>query len=438
MGLDRRRFLQTAALVAGGTVLPVAGTVAQEADAGTATAAATDWDAVRRLFSLSTRSVDLSQMLITAHPQPVRQAIARYRDALDVSPIEFLEQNDGRLTDAVLMEAARYFNTTPRAIALTDSTTQSVGLAYNGLQLEAGQEVLTTAQDYYVTHETLRLKAERSGATLRRIELYEDIADVTSESLVETIVSAIAPETRLVALTWVHSSTGLKLPIAQIGKRIAGLNEVREKGREILLGVDGVHGFGIEDVTFEELGCDLLMAGCHKWLFGPRGTGIIVGSERAWQASLPTVPTFLDSGVFQAWLQDEEPDAVSDGATMTPGGFKSYEHRWALAEAFRLHLGLGKDRVMARTHELATMLKTGLAGMERVAVVTPMSPDLSAGIVSFDIRGYGAAGAVDALRERRVIASAAPYATPHVRLTPSIRNNEADIEAALAAVAELA
>src|SRR5690606_2688654 len=183
--------------------------------------------------------------------------------------------------------------------------------------------------------------------------------------------------------------------------------------------------------------CDFLMAGCHKWLFGPRGTGVVIATERGWRASEPTIPTFLDSGVFTAWLKHQPPDAVSDGATMTPGGFKAFEHRWALAEAFRLHLDIGKNRVMARTRALASQLKAGLARMPHVRLATPVSPALSAGIVSFDVEGYSADGAVRALRERRIIASAAPYATQHVRLTPSIRNTPAEIDAALRAVAEL-
>jgi isopenicillin-N epimerase len=436
MALDRRQFLKSAAIAAGGAVLPV-GAGPAAAEAADAATLATDWQAVRRLFLLSPGTVHMSAMLIASHPEPVRQAISRYRDALDVEPIRYLMENDGRLTDTVIAEAAAYFDAPRRAVALTDSTTQSVGLAYNGLRFEVGQEILTTDEDYYVTHESLRLAAERSGAVLKRIPLFEDISRVSLPSLVEAVVRAVTPSTRLVALTWVHSSTGLKLPIAEIADRLEEINAGREPGKQVLLGVDGVHGFGVEDTTFEALGCDFFMAGCHKWLFGPRGTGIMVASQRGFEASLPIVPTFLDSNVFQAWLRDGKPDGVSDGATLTPGGFKPFEHRWALAEAFRLHKQIGKDRVMARTHELATQLKAGLKTLPNVTVITPLSSDLSSGIISFDIDGFSARNAVRALRERRVVASAAPYATPHVRLTPSITNSPADVDAAIAAVAQL-
>ena len=64
---------------------------------------------------------------------------------------------------------------------------------------------------------------------------------------------------------------------------------------------------------------------------------------------------------------------------MTPGGFHSFEHRWALAEAFRFHGRIGKRRVAARIHALNRRLKAGLAGMGHVTLITPRSDALSAG-----------------------------------------------------------
>lgn len=433
MALDRRRFLRSAALAAAATALPVAAPVAYAQDEQPGEPGE-DWDAVMAEFALSRDVVHMSAMLLASHPRAVREAIARYRDALDANPVSYLEDNDRRLTHAARIAAAQYLGTGRSAIALTDSTTQSVGLVYNGLRLRPGQEILTTEQDYYVTHESVRLAAERSGASVRTISLYDDLATVSADGIAERLAAAVRPATRVMALTWVHSSTGLKLPLAAIGERMRQINAGRDEGEQVLLCVDGAHGFGIEDLSFAEMGCDFLMAGCHKWLFGPRGTGIIAASERGWTASRATIPSFLDRGVFAAWLDGSGPHEAADGTTMTPGGFKPFEHRWALAEAFGFHARIGKDRVAQRTHELASLAKQGLAKIPHVALATPITPELSAGIVSFNVEGYPAINAVRALRERGIIASAAPYATQYVRLTPSIQNSPSEVEAALAAV----
>jgi len=75
--------------------------------------------------------------------------------------------------------------------------------------------------------------------------------------------------------------------------------------------------------------------------------------------------------------------------------------------------------------------------MEHVRLITPMEDDLSAGIVCFDIDGMRPHAVVRALRERRIVATVTPYATTHARLTPSIINTEAEIDAALRAIREL-
>ena len=111
-----------------------------------------------------------------------------------------------------------------------------------------GQELLTSTHDFFVTHDALQLKADRSGASLRKIPLYEQSAAASASEIVRRVVAAVTPRTRVVALTWVHSSTGVKLPIAAIARALAPLNRGRAEADRILFCVDGVHGFGIENV----------------------------------------------------------------------------------------------------------------------------------------------------------------------------------------------
>ena len=85
---------------------------------------------------------------------------------------------------------------------------------------------------------------------------------------------------------------------------------------------------------------------------------------------------------------------------MTPGGFHSFEHRWALDRAFGLHQEIGKARVAARIHELNCQLKEGLAGMPRVTLHTPRDAALSAGLVCFEVAGLRPDAVVDGCCER--------------------------------------
>ncbi|WP_374655743.1 aminotransferase class V-fold PLP-dependent enzyme [Phenylobacterium sp.] len=431
-GVDRRSLLGLG--LAAPSVVAAAPALAQSPPSP---AAPPDWNRLRGQWDLDWSEVDLSAMLFAANPKPVREAVARHRAALGRNPITYLEANNRRLQNAARVAAGTYFDVPVEQVGLCESTTAGIALVYAGLDLRYGQEVLTTVHDYYVTHEALRLAARRNGASIRKIALHEGAPGASAEEMVRRIAAAITPATRVLALTWVHSSTGLKLPIAEIAAALAPINAQRAPADRVLFCVDGVHGFGVEDTTLPALGCDVLVAGCHKWLFGPHGTGVMIFSPLALSRLSPTIPTFLSPGAYSAWLGGYDP-GPADGARMTPGGFKAFEHVWSLAEAFQFHQMVGKAHVAARTRELASRLKSGLAAMPHVRLATPADPRLSAGIVSFEVAGLSPQAAVQRLRTWRVIGSDAPYSPSYVRLTPSIRNTPQDVDFALQAVAALA
>lgn len=397
-----------------------------------------EWQDIRAAFALSPDVIHLGALYIASHPKPVRDAIAEYRRQLDAEPVEYLNQQNRRRQREVKQAAARYLSVDADEIALTDSTTMGLGLVYNGLQLQPGEELLTTEQDYFVTHESLRTAAARHGAVVREVALFQDIQTVSADEIVQTLVSALTPQTRIVALTWVHSGIGLKLPLPQISEALAEANKGRDESQQALLCIDGVHGFGVEDVTMRELGCDFFMAGCHKWLFGPRGTGIVWGKPSAWQRVRPTIPSFMDDEVWSAWLTGGEPQEEITASRITPGGFKAFEHQWAVTEAFKFHQQIGKTRVAARTHELSRQLKEGLAAMSHVTLHTPRAENLSAGIVCFDVKGMSPQAVVKRLRARRIVATTTPYATVHARFAPCIYNTPEEIDFVLQEVTALA
>jgi isopenicillin-N epimerase len=420
VSLDRRAFL-----VRSGLALAAAGLLEGESGEALAApeAAPLSWAGVRAQFGLTPLYIHLGGLLLASHPRPVRRAIEAHRRRLDANPVHYLHEHGPTLEAGVLRSAASYLGARPTDIALTDSTTMGLGLLYNGIELRSGQEALATEHDFFATHESLRLKADRSGATVRRVRLYDRAETASADAIVNNIMRAVGSRTRVVAITWVHSSTGVKLPVRRIADALASINAGRNNSERILLCVDGVHGLGVENVTMNGLGCDFFVAGCHKWLFGPRGTGLVWGHPRAWPSVEATIPSFTSGG---------------PGAQMTPGGFHSFEHRWALNEAFRFHQSIGKERIEQRIHLLNRRLKAGLAGMSHVTLKTPRADSLSAGLVCFDVRGLSPTAVVSALRRRRIIATVTPYTPTYARLSPGLLNTPVQIDRALAAIRALA
>src|SRR4029077_16269041 len=110
-------------------------------------------------------------------------------------------------------------------IALTDSTTMGLGLLYGGMQLGTGDEILTTTHDFYSTNESLALAAKRTGAELEQVTLYDDPAQADADQIVDRLSSGLTDRTRIVAITWVHSGTGVRLPVSQIAGAVDAANE---------------------------------------------------------------------------------------------------------------------------------------------------------------------------------------------------------------------
>jgi isopenicillin-N epimerase len=430
--MERRRFL-----VRTGLALAAAGLAPAVTPGVEKTQGPVDWNRVRDQFNLSREFVQLAGFFLASHPTPVREAIETHRRGLDDNPLGYIISNIERLEGAVLSAATEYLGARPTDIALTDSTTMGLGLLYGSLKLNPGQEILTTTHDHYSSDESLRYRAERTGATVRRIPLYGDLETVSADEITDSIVRAVTPKTRIVAVTWVHSSTGLKLPIRQIADALARANAGRDEADRALLCVDGVHGLGNQNVTVGDLGCDFLIAGCHKWLFGPRGTGLVWGRETAWRAAHPTIPP-MSFEAFRMWEKEIPRRELPMAELMTPGGFHSFEHRWALAEAFRFHLGLGKKPVHERVHALNRQFKEGLAKMPAVTLHTPMADDLSGGIVCFDVAGLKPMAVVERLWASKIVTTETPYATKYARASFSVFNTIEEVERTLEAIRKLA
>jgi selenocysteine lyase/cysteine desulfurase len=215
-----------------------------------------------------------------------------------------------------------------------------------------------------------------------------------------------------------------------MAQAIRKLNESRAEQDRVIFCVDGVHALGVEDFRLSEVGCDFLVAGTHKWMFGPRGTGLVWGHQRAWPVAHAIIPTF-NTEAYDAWMGQSLPKDLPKSVYMTPGGFHAFEHRWALDEAFTFHQAIGKARVTQRVYELNQQMKQGLAKMPHVTLHTPMSQDLSAGIVCFEVAGMTPRQVIERLRHRKIIGSVTPYATQYARLAPSLLTSTEDIEQTL-------
>jgi selenocysteine lyase/cysteine desulfurase len=436
MNLTRRELLAAPAALAATAMVPGALLAAVAAETPPLPDLS-DWNVLRAQFALDPAYAHFASFFIASHPAPVRAAVEAYRRAIDHNPFLVVERglfegDASNLPLQVRTEIAGYLGGRADEVCLTGNTTTGLALVYHGLPLQSGDEVLCTTHDHFSHHESIRLATERAGASMRKIALFDDAAAASTDSIIAALLGGIGPKTRVVGLTWVHSASGIRLPIREIAAALRARN-----GPPLTLVVDGVHGIGSTDETIATMGCDFFVAGTHKWMFAPRGTGLIWANAGNWARLRPIVPSFSDREQYDAWIADRAPATPNNANRVSPGGFHAYEHQWGTAAAFGMHRQIGRARVAGRIRELNTQCKAGLADNPRVKLHTPMSGDLSAGLVAFEVAGLTPEAVVHKLLAKGIIASTSPYAVSYARLAPSLVNTPQEVDRAVQAVREI-
>ena len=389
---------------------------------------------IKDKFILEPSFVHLSLSLVTSHPKEVRDAIDKYRNELDKNPTLTYRKNEERLNN-VLKQASLYFNAPPEEFALTESTTMGLSVVLHGLRLSKNDHIIATFHDHYTMHQTLN----NLDAETERISLYEKGAALENDLIVNKILKTIRTNTKVIALTWVHSNTGVKLPLSSIYAAINKVNLTRSVEQKIIVVADGLHGLGTEYISdISQLGCDFFIAGTHKCFFGPRGTGIVWGRSWAWKKLKPIMTSFHRSAFLPWRYKDHQNDLVEPAFLCTPGGFPAFEHRWALAHAFKMHLEIGKLKISTHIKELTLYAKENLAKIPGIIIYTPLSPEHSSALICFDLAGLKAEILVQILLDYKILIGQTPYRDSCARLVPSIFNSREEIDEAIKIIRKIA
>jgi len=449
MPLDRRQMLLS--LAAGAAALPTRALFAEPLALPPRTrqrplhflGGAVDWQAVRDLFPLAPDWTHMASFLFVSHPKPVAERIEHFRRKLDADPvwIELAAFSDaeGRPVEAVKNALASYVGGQPTELCLTSNTTGALAMAWHGLRIRPDQEILTTQHDHYSQHESIRYAAARSHAKVRYIALYDAPATANATQMVDRIARAITPKTRAVGVTWVHSSTGVKIPIDAIAAVVARANRGRADADRCLLIVDGVHGFANQDIDVAKTGVDFFASGTHKWLFAPRGTGFLWGRTDAWPHMRPTIPAFDPDGLetWDVWKQRAELPTTR-APFVSPGGFLAYEHVLAIPAAVELHRTIGRANIASRIAELNGAFRDGAAGIPRLTMHTPRDPALGGGLSCFEVAGLTADQVTERLTAKRIRTTSSPYKVSYARVSAGVMNMPEEIDKVLRVLREMA
>jgi selenocysteine lyase/cysteine desulfurase len=188
---------------------------------------------------------------------------------LESLPLQFYPKFAPALAERTRTIAASFFGCDLDEIMITKSTTEGMNAVAQGLRLLPGDRIITTNQEHDGGLNGWNYFAKYYGVIIDTIRIPFDEND--HGKILERISKAITPRTKLISISHVFSSTGLRLPVAEISKLA--------RSKNILCIVDGAQAAGAIKVNLKELGCHAYATSGHKWLMGPKGTGILYISK---------------------------------------------------------------------------------------------------------------------------------------------------------------
>ena len=361
--------------------------------------------------------------------RPVLETLTRHleREA-EIGGYEAADEAAARVREAYEL-VARLVGAAPRNIALVENATVAFSQALSAFDWRPGDRIVTTRADYPSNQLMYLSLARRAGVeTVRADDLPEGGVDPESVHRL-----ARHPRTRLVAVTWVPTNSGLVQDARAVGEICAKL------GVPYLL--DACQSVGQMAVDVNELRCDYLSGTGRKFVRGPRGIGFLYASDRMLERG--AFPLFVD--MHGADWTDPDAFRLADGARR----FENWEFAYALVlglgEAARYALGVG-NAGGERAWALAAELRERLAALPAVRVLDRGRERCA--IVTIDVRGHDPADLKLRLRERGVNTSSSDRADGVIdaderraatvlRFSPHYYNTEDELAAAVAVLGEL-
>ncbi|MDO8611450.1 MAG: aminotransferase class V-fold PLP-dependent enzyme [Dehalococcoidia bacterium] len=320
---------------------------------------------------------------------------------------------------------AGLINATPQEITLQQNTTEGINIVVSGLGLKPGDEVITCSLEHPSVVVPIYYSRERYGAKAKIVPLTAGDSDA---EIISRFENAITPATRLVILSHVTYGSGQLLPIAAIS-RLA-----HERGGYVLL--DAAQSVGQMPVDVRELGCDFCAFPGHKWLLGPAATGALyVRRDLIERLEAPKVAHHAAHFYNFAGRFEPKSDTVDKFELTTV----SVPLLAGLLAAVEFIEGIGVDAVRERAVHLGRYATRRLARVPDLRLVSPTNEEtVAAGLVSFSLPNVPAGIVTACLWERgRIVARTVPDAAC-TRLSLHVFNTEAEVDAAVAIMEELA
>jgi isopenicillin-N epimerase len=321
------------------------------------------WSVIQNAFSVTRGIINLNNGGVSPSPRIVTEALVRYiwqqEDATAYTMWQILEPQ----SETIRTGLAELFGCDREEIAITRNASESLEILLMGMDFKSGDEILTTTQDYPRMLTTLRQREKREGLVLKLVKI--PIPPKNLNEIVRAFEQGITPRTRLILMAHQVNITGQITPVKAV------CDMARARGIETI--VDGAHSFAQFDFKQKDLGCDYFGTSLHKWLYAPKGTGLLYVKR---------------SKIEKIWpLMAAESKQAGDIRKFEEIGTHSAAPKLAIGEALLFHNGMGGKRKEARLRYLSRYWMNQLKGVPKVRFNTSFEPAQSCAIANVNIEG---------------------------------------------------
>jgi selenocysteine lyase/cysteine desulfurase len=288
-------------------------------------------------------------------PRPVIERTVAAWNELELNPARYGYEEHERVMDDVRAKAAALLGCKTEELVLTKCTTEGMNWAAQGLALTAGDRVLTTDQEHPGGRSGWDYVARRYGVVLDIVPIPPGEND--TQAIIDRFARQITPRTRVLSFSHLLSSTGLRMPVAELS--------ALARSRGCVAVVDGAQAVGGVTVDVKALRCHVYATSGHKWLLAPKGTGLLYLSE---ELGTTVDPISLQSG--------RAAYSNSSGVTSIPSVL-------GLGAALDYISGIGIGRIESHNITLRNRLFAALHSLPKLRVVSAPSGPLTSPLLTY-------------------------------------------------------
>ncbi len=382
-------------------------------------AAATDedlWARMAQAYTVTPNILNLNNGGVSPQPKVVQDAVDRYYHLSNEAPTYYMWQILDKGREPLRRKLADLAGVSAEELAVDRNTTEALGTITWGIDLDKGDEIVMTKQDYPNMIHAWKQRELREGIKINWINLNLPVDN--DEVVLKAYTDATTSKTKIWHVTHLITWTGQILPAAKL------CAEARKRG--ILTIVDAAHSFAHLDYKISDLNCDYFGTSLHKWLCAPFGTGLMYVRKDLIAKTWPLFPT-----------DKPQSDNIRKFEAL---GTRSFAPEQAIGQAVDFHNAIGSRRKQERLHFLKTYWCTTISKNPRVKLHISLRPEYSCALGTFSIDGMDV-GAVSTklFNDYQIHTVSIKWENVNaVRVTPHVYTTTKDLDRFVEAVLKIA